>query len=172
MGRWRHRNSLPPASPSIDWVLQGELAIGPAPRSDFLPHLLGRRIQVILSLCSEMERPLPKELSDRFRCVRAPLPDSHYARIMEVEELAEAVDILHWNLLKRRPVYIHCLAGIERSPLVCVAYLCRYRQMDLLEALNWMAHVHPPTRPKKTQIQVVQHYLNHAPHSFNYDLRL
>ncbi len=164
MKLWRmfHR-AAPPAEPAIDWVLPGALAIGPAPSARFLPHLLARRIAVILSLCDETERSLPPELSDRFCCLRVPLPDSRYARPMEIGELGEAMELIHWYLQKQQPVYVHCLAGIERSPTVCLAYLCQCCQMDLLDALAWVTHVHDRSRPTSAQLEAVRQYLRQTP---------
>ncbi len=151
-------------SPCIHWVLQGELAVGCFPTRLYREPLGDRQIQVILSLCSEWEGQLPPEIRAAFCCLRVPMPDSRYTRPLEIEELSDAVDLVHWHLQRRRPVYVHCWAGMERSPLVCLAYLCRYRHLDWLDALAWMKQTHPPTQPTGPQLQVVRAYLAQVQH--------
>ncbi|NJN29247.1 MAG: dual specificity protein phosphatase family protein [Synechococcales cyanobacterium RM1_1_8] len=146
----------------FDWVLENRLAIGPLPRKGWLRLLEQQQIRSIISLCAESEGKLPQELHHRFRCARVVLPDSHSGEPLRLAELSEVVDLIHWNLQKRQPVYLHCLAGIERSPLVAIAYLCRHQSMDLLDAAGWLSHVHPPSRPLTAQLQVVRQYLLEA----------
>jgi atypical dual specificity phosphatase len=146
-------------APPFDWILAHRLAIGPLPKKAWLQSFEEQGIRTIISLCSEVEGKLPKAMAAQFRCVRVPLPDSHYRRSLIPAELEEAVDLIHWNLQKRQPVYLHCLAGIERSPLVAIAYLCRYCSMDLLDATGWLAHVHGSSQPTPSQLKVVRQYL-------------
>jgi atypical dual specificity phosphatase len=102
---------------------------------------------------------LPKAIRQGFRCLRVPLTDSRSVQPLDPFDLGEAVDLIQWNLSKQLPVYVHCLAGMERSPTVCLAYLCRYQQFDLLDALGWLRHVHPATRITGAQLSSVRHYL-------------
>lgn len=146
----------------FDWVLDHRIAIGPLPRKAWLADFEAQGIQSIISLCAEAEGKLPKVMTQQFRCVRVSLPDSRYRRSLTLCELEEAVDLLHWNVQKQQPVYLHCLAGIERSPLVAIAYLSRYRSMDLLDAVSWLSHVHEKSRPTSAQLKVVRQYLSQA----------
>lgn len=143
----------------FDWVLENRLAIGALPRKGWAQALEDQGIHSIISLCDEAEGKLPKAITQQFRCVRVPLPDRRYRRSLTVEELGDAVDLIHWHVQKQQPVYLHCLAGIERSPLVAIAYLARYRSMDLLDAVGWLSHVHGQSRPISAQLQVVREYL-------------
>ena len=146
----------------FDWVLDNLLAIGALPRKGWAKDFKDHGIHVILSLCDEAEGKLPKAIAQQFRCVRVPLPDSRYRRSLTVEELGDAVDLIHWHVQKNQPVYLHCLAGIERSPLVAIAYLARHRSMDLLDAVGWLSHVHRRSRPIPAQLQVVRAYLQNC----------
>jgi len=76
-----------------------------------------------------------------------------------VEDLATAIDLLCETLQTRGPVYVHCLAGIERSPTVCLAYLCRYQNLQVWEALNWLKSIHARTGITSEQLRVVSSYL-------------
>jgi atypical dual specificity phosphatase len=143
----------------IDWVIPGKLAVGGLPRSPLALTLVEHRIKVVLSVCPESEGHLPKAIRQGFRCLRVPLTDSRSVLPLDPFDLGEAVDLIQWNLNKQMPVYVHCLAGMERSPTVCLAYLCRYQQFDLLDALGWLRHVHPATRITGAQLSSVRHYL-------------
>ncbi|NES94615.1 MAG: dual specificity protein phosphatase family protein [Desertifilum sp. SIO1I2] len=144
---------------SPSWVLPGKLAVGRLPRVGEGERLAEQQIQVILSLCAEVEGTLPEEIVQNFRCLRYCLPDSHYATPMQVEDLAAVVDLVHQTVEQQTPLYIHCLAGMERSPTACIAYLCRYQGLELWEAMNWLKQVHPRTLPTEAQLRVIREYL-------------
>lgn len=148
----------PSSQHAIDWVLPQRLAIGSFPKASAQPVLVRAGIQTIITLCAEHEAWLSPEISQTFQCVRFPLPDSHYMRPLEVKQLELAVELLRESLGNNRRVYIHCLAGVERSPSVCIAYLCRYQEMEVWEALRWMKQVHASTRPTSDQIQVIHQF--------------
>ncbi|MCP9857658.1 hypothetical protein KBZ33_00415 [Cyanobium sp. Cruz-8D1] len=45
------------------------------------------------------------------------------------------------------PVYLHCMAGYERSPLLAVGLTARLRGIDMLAALAWVRRCHPMAMP-------------------------
>ncbi len=54
---------------------------------------------------------------------------------------------------------MHCLAGIERSPTVCIAYLCRYHNLEIWEATNWLKEIHPRSHPSASGMKAIQDFL-------------
>jgi hypothetical protein len=103
------------------WVLRGELALGPAPLLEqHLQDLQDQGLLAVLSLCSEQEAPPPAGLAERFHWRRWVLPDHKAGRPPELAEFQGAVEQLA-ELAPLGPVYVHCQAGVERSPLVCMA---------------------------------------------------
>ena len=109
----------------IDWVLINNIAIGKAPRKiKDIYKLKKYGINSILSLCSENEAPLIADLKEHFEHRRVVLPDHSYKRYPELQELNFALDVLK-DLQTFRPTYVHCVASIERSPLVCMGWLIR-----------------------------------------------
>lgn len=145
---------------SIDWVLPGKLGVGRLPKPGEGEILAKGNIKTVLSLCAEREGILPADITDTFQCCRVVLPDRFYDTVMRAEELGEAVAIVRSNLVKNQPVYVHCLAGIERSPTVCIAYLCRYENMELWEAANWVKQVHPNSLPSTFGLRAIREYLS------------
>ena len=139
----------------IDWVLVQELAIGPAPRADrHLDHLESEGIKSVLSVCSEQEAPPPAGLNERFSCKRLVLPDHNAQRLPKLAEIEKSLEIL-FDLRQQGPVFIHCVAAMERSPLVCLAWLVRYQGLSPQHALDYLMQVHPGTNPLPGQLALL-----------------
>lgn len=139
----------------FDWVLKDELAVGAAPRDvRHLEYLVAEGIAAILVLCSESEITPPKGYSSRFVIKRLVLPDHRCDRLPDLGELEGALAALA-ELRVHGPVYVHCLAGIERSPLVCLAWLVQQHQLTPLRALDYLMQVHPGTNPLPGQLELL-----------------
>lgn len=162
--RVKQRLGHPPSSPratrrAIHWALGGKLAVAAFPQPGDADELLKANIKVVLSLCSELEATLPEDITENFKCLRLVLPDRYYKEQITVEQLTEAVALVREQIENGLPVYVHCLAGIERSPTVCIAYLCKYHNMELWEALNWLKQVHPPAQPNASGLRAIREFL-------------
>lgn len=144
---------------TIDWVIPHKLAIGRLPQLGDGEQLIKANIKAVLSLCAEEEGILPEEITTKFQCFRLVLPDRHYNTKMTAEQLAEAVNIVHQNIENNPPIFVHCLAGIERSPTVCIAYLCKYHKMELWEAANWLKQVHSSSLPDDSALRAIRELL-------------
>jgi protein-tyrosine phosphatase len=139
----------------VDWVLVDELAIGPAPRAErHLDRLEAQGVRGILSLCSEHEAPIPSGQHERFRCERFVLPDHRAGRLPEPAELAAALDHLA-TLHEDGPVFVHCVAAMERSPLVCLAWMVSRHRQTPQRALDYLMQVHPGTNPLPGQLALL-----------------
>lgn len=139
----------------LDWVLVEELAIGPAPRADrHLDRLQEAGIKAVLSLCSPEEAALPGGISERFVHQRCVLPDHRAGRLPELAELEEALAELA-ALRCHGPVYVHCVAAMERSPLVCLAWLVSRHRQTPERALDYLMQVHPGTNPLPGQLALL-----------------
>ncbi len=139
--------------------------MGRLPALQHLPELEAAPFQVILSLCSEQEGSLPPEIMQAFDCRRVVLADSRYAEPMSLTDFTQAVASVHECVRQGQSIYVHCLLGIQRSPLVCIGYLCCYRNLTVIEALQWLKQVHPSTYPTAEQIQLIKQFLDEFSHS-------
>ena len=139
----------------VDWVLINEICIGPAPKKNkHLRILKELKVSSILSLCDRSESNLPDGQINDFKCHRIVLPDHTSGRNPTPEELILAVNKL--SILKSNgSVFVHCLAGVERSPLVCMAWLIKNKSFSTDSALEYMMQVHPRTNPLPGQIKVL-----------------
>ena len=147
------------AAPSryrIDWVLVQELALGPAPRAErHLDRLAAEGIAAVFSLCSAEEAPPPAGLAERFHCARLVLPDHRSGRLPELAELQQALAVLA-ELREHGPVFVHCVAAMERSPLVCLAWLVQRHGLTPQRALDYLQQLHPGTNPLPGQLRLLQ----------------
>ena len=46
------------------------------------------------------------------------------------EYLDTIIDYVRHHMLKERNVFIHCMAGMQRSAIICYCYLCKYEYPD------------------------------------------
>jgi len=139
----------------IDWVLVNELAISKAPKNIYDIEIIKKNgIVSILSLCSISEAQPPEGLDIMFKTRRIILPDHKYNRDMTLLEINNALDLLS-ELREYGPVLVHCLAAVERSPIVCMGWLIRNNNLSLQEALDYLMQVHPGTSPLPNQLDLL-----------------
>ena len=138
----------------ISWVLVRELALGPAPLATrHLDKLEAEGIRAVFSLCSEVEAPPAKGLTVRFHCRRLVLPD-HRVGLLGLAELEQALVVLG-ELREHGPVFVHCVAAMERSPLLCLAWLIRRHGLSQQRALDYLMQIHVGTNPLASQLAVL-----------------
>ena len=141
----------------IDWVLVDELAIGPAPRAPrHLDRLADAGIQAVFSLCGQEEAPPPPDLGKRFAHQRLVLPDHRSGRLPQEAELQAALKQLLSLHQEHGAVFVHCVAAMERSPLVCMAWLVQQHKLTPDRALDYLMQVHPGTNPLPGQLKLLQ----------------
>ena len=145
------------------WLDAGRLALGPAPRTlAHLQRLQQEGIVAVLSLCSTLEAPPPPQQEPMFACRRLVLPDRHTNRPLERSELEQAMALLK-ELQACGAVYVHCRAGVERSPLLCVLWVMREWRLPLQEALEYVQDVNPASCPLAEHLGCLQAWGAGAP---------
>jgi hypothetical protein len=140
------------------WILADRLAVGERPRSFAELRLLGFR--AILSLQEESE-PGPEDgpgEGQRFR--RVAIQDGLWGGVPSVAEIREAVGVVREYQAAGLCTYVHCYAGIGRSPSVCIAYLASSEGLGLGEACRRVAALHPQTEPTAAQLAAVALFLS------------
>ena len=147
----------------ISWVLVQDLAVGPAPvAARHLNRLEAEGITAVLSLCSTEEKAAPTDLEERFHCRRLVLPDHRSQGTLSIGQLEQALELLA-DLRSHGPVFVHCVAAIERSPLVCLAWLMREHGLSRQNALDYMLQVHPGTSPSAVHLMLLTQLSPAAP---------
>ncbi len=140
----------------LDWVLINEIAVGTAPtKQKDLLIIKNEGIKSIFSLCGDKEAPCLNQMLELFKCERFFLPDHKTGKIVTPDQILSALKILK-NLKKEGPVFIHCVASMERSPLICIAWLIKMHKLRLDEALNYLMQSHVGTNPLTEQLNVLK----------------
>ena len=139
----------------VDWILVDEIAIGKAPkRKEDFDLLLSNGFKSILSLCYQDEYEFDREFLKPFNYLNYPIPDHRKGKLPTTLEISEALNLL--DLAREKgPVFIHCFAAVERSPLICMAWLINKKKMNTNEALEYMMEVHPRTCPLSSQLKLL-----------------
>ena len=145
----------------VTWVLIDEVGIGKAPSKDKHAAVLAEAgIKSILSLCSPEEASLSIKIEENFVYRRLVLPDHKSSKSIKLDQLNQALDVIEEFLQSAGPVYVHCIAAMERSPLVCLGWLIRKHQLDPQSALDYMMQIHPGTNPLPEQLNLLNHVIS------------
>ncbi len=143
----------------LDWVLINELAIGKIPTKDNdLFYLKKKGIKSILSLCNKDEI-VEIENFNWFNYKVFVLPDHKTGKLPSIKDLRDALKELK-KLMNLGPTFVHCVASVERSPLLCMCYLVNEKKLSPLEALEYMMQVHPKTNPLASQLELLNEFNN------------
>ena len=84
------------------------------------------------------------------------MPDHRDGKLILKSELLKVVDILN-DLTKNGSVFVHCFACVERSPLVCMAWLVKYKSFSKLESLEYVMQINPGTNPLPGQLNILDY---------------
>jgi len=129
------------------WVLNNQLAVGPMPRSDRHWQQLEEAGFRSRFSCCYPEEETGLILPPGWSSDRVSLPDHREQEPMQESRLILALARAEALVKDAAPVYLHCLAGYERSPLLAVGLTARMRGIDMLAALAWVRRCHPMAMP-------------------------
>ena len=139
----------------LDWVLSNELAVGPAPlKKSHFEYLADKNIKSILNLCNEEEAPINEDFKSIFNFKRFKLPDHKVNKEIEIHEIKEIINIIE-SLKTSGAVYVHCFAGVERSPLICMAWLISKHKLSPQRSLDYLMEVHKGSNPLPSQYKLL-----------------
>ena len=141
----------------LNWnVVRHDLVVGSCPRtpSDLDALRVETRVSAVLSVqhddcLAKQEIDYPRQVRYGRRLgltmERCPLRDFDPAD--QQRGLPAAVCALYGLLRQGHRVYIHCTAGINRSPLVVLTYLTLIEGMSLEEAMTLLLRARPAVCP-------------------------
>lgn len=146
-----------PVAPALiySWVISGRLAIGPMPRSPgHWKQLEEAGFRSRFSCCYPEEDPL--SAPDHWLQGRVSLPDHRRQERLRPERLRLALDEAGTIMQVQPATYLHCMAGMERSPLIAAGLVARDRGIDLLAALDVIRLCHPRAKPIYSDLDVLE----------------
>jgi protein-tyrosine phosphatase len=136
----------------FDRVLPPQVFVGTYPENPEDIDELGRELQVTAVLNLQTEEDFGRlgcdwaSLAEAYRragieVCRVPIRDFDTADL--TLHLTEGVQALKDLLERGHTVYVHCSAGLGRSPSVVIAYLHWVEGVDLAEAIDQVNQRHP-----------------------------
>ena len=75
------------------------------------------------------------------------LPIEDWSAQAVIEHLDEAVKLLARLLEEGQVVYLHCTAGVNRSPSIALGYLVQVQRRPLAEGLDMVRRARPTAQP-------------------------
>ncbi|MEI6031825.1 MAG: hypothetical protein WCQ20_11765 [Synechococcaceae cyanobacterium ELA739] len=153
-------NRATPGPPlPYSWILTNQLAIGPMPVSPLHWQQLDQAgLRGRFSCCYPQEDRSPP-LPQGWLNAQVSLPDHRQQERLQQERLVQALSTAEQMLDTGAPLYVHCLAGIERSPLVAIGLTARRRGINLYEALDWVRRCHPAALPIYDHLELLEQVL-------------
>lgn len=144
----------------FSWIIPNRLAVGAFPTQSYqISYLSQMGITSVLSLTEPQEMSVPQDVYNQFVWQNVAIPDGARGGVPNLEQFQQACAILSRWHQKGHVTYVHCLAGVGRSPSVCIAYLIQIEGISLQEAIGKVQEIHPPTYPDSAQIEVLQAFL-------------
>jgi hypothetical protein len=142
---------------TLNWnAIRPDLVVGSCPMlADDLDEIrTGTGVTAVLSLQHDdcfadtgIDYPHHREHGQRIGLLMKRCPMRDFDTEDQRRVLPAAVRMLHFILIQKHRVYVHCTAGINRSPLVVLAYLSWIESMPAEEALSLVKARRPVAIP-------------------------
>lgn len=148
-------------SQRFSWIIPNRLAVGSFPKLDHeISYLTRAGITSVLCLTEPHEGKVPQDMYNRFVWKNVPIPDGAMGGVPELEHFQQACEILQRWHKKGHIVYVHCLAGVGRSPSVCAAHLTQIQGLSLDEAVATVQDRHAYAHPDPAQMKIMKEFLS------------
>lgn len=142
----------------FSWIRTRRLAIGGFPqRPSHWEALQAAGIRRVFSCCDPGEAPWQPPAD--WRAEQMALPDHRHSDPPSPALLGDALERLERLHNGGEALYLHCWAGMERSPLLAVGLLCRCEGLAFFEALAQVRALHPAARPITSHLLVLEQIL-------------
>lgn len=151
----------------ISCILPSELYVGCAPSGEKLEYLKRIGINAILDLTEDTDNYKPvKGIGEIFTYVKYSLVDVYkFSPLIgkgyppSQNQLYDIYKILSQWHQDRKVIYIHCRAGANRSPLICMLYLVTLKKMKINMAIAEVSMKHKDAKPNAYQLQALCEYV-------------
>jgi protein-tyrosine phosphatase len=114
-----------------------------------------QNIDVIISVgCN------PKHFLRNIETYKFSIPDSSTSDLTEIFE--ESSRLIHEKIQNRQIILVHCKGGINRSPMVIIAYLCKYCDYSIEDAIAHVTEVRKGARIQPHYLSQLNLWLNES----------
>lgn len=141
---------------NFSWLIEEKLAGSGIPTSfDELEWVLNQGIKSIVTMT---ENPLPENWIKEIGYLHVPTPDF---TAPNMEEIDNAVDFIHNNILEEQAVMVHCAAGMGRAGTILACYLVKYQKYSAQEAIEKVREERPGSIQSDVQEMAITFYEKH-----------
>ena len=144
----------------FNWILSNKFAIG-TPLTSQKDQLLlkEKKITSILDLrnkfdLNQINYQEQLDLYRIFKYIKIELPDHNSKRLANKVEINLALNNLQ-NLLKNGPVFMHCHAAVERSPLISIVFMHKFKGLTINQAYDYVKQQNPNTNVSFKQLKYI-----------------
>ena len=102
----------------------------------------------------EIDNKKQSLLYKEFNSVNLNLPDHNSKRLATKSEIEKAVNHLE-ELLMNGPVFMHCHAAAERSPLISIAFLSKIKNLSLTQSYEYVKQQNKTTNILLEQLKYI-----------------
>jgi hypothetical protein len=127
--RWRQTTTQTLVTPLTEYLF-----IGPYPTEDTARFLLENNIEIVVNCCAG-ERPTDPEIRKAFIVKDIAAVDSTEYFIL-MHNLDDFVSIINSARQAGKKVFVHCVAGVNRSAVLCAAYLMKAMKWGPIEVVR------------------------------------
>lgn len=142
---------------NFSWVIEGMLAGSGMPTSrEEMDWVRENDIKAVLTLTEE---PLPEQWLNNIDYLHVPTVDGSSP---DIEDIEKAVDFIDKNLKNDKSVMVHCAAGKGRTGTILVAYMMKFRGMNVKGAIEEIRSLRPGSVENGSQeiaLSVFEKYL-------------
>ncbi|EAS02295.1 tyrosine phosphatase (macronuclear) [Tetrahymena thermophila SB210] len=125
-------------------------SVGAALSKDVLVEL---NIKYVLTAMEEFKHPF-QDIITEYKIIR--IKDSKNENIINYFE--ESNEFMHKAISSNQNVLVHCFAGVSRSTSLVLAYLMKYQNKTLDEALNITKQARPVIQPNQNFLAQLKKY--------------
>ncbi|KAL4489447.1 hypothetical protein ABPG72_002743 [Tetrahymena utriculariae] len=125
-------------------------SVGAALSKDVLVEL---NIKYVLTAMEEFKHPF-QDIITEYKIIR--IKDSKNENIINYFE--ESNEFIHKAISNNQNVLVHCFAGVSRSTSLVLAYLMKYQNKTLDEALNITKQARPVIQPNQNFLAQLKKY--------------
>lgn len=142
---------------NFSWVIEGMLAGSGMPTSrEEMDWVRENGIKAVLTLTEE---PLPEQWLNNIYYLHVPTVNGSSP---DIEDIEKAVDFIDKNLQNKKSVMVHCAAGKGRTGTILVAYMMKFRRMNIKGAIEEIRSLRPGSVENGSQeiaLSVFEKYL-------------
>ena len=155
---WRKVHGIVAKKPTnFSWLIAGKLAGSGMPTSSAEFDWICK--QGICSIVTMTENALSDTWTQKIDYLHVPTPD---LAAPDMEEIDSAVDFIQNQIKQKKPVMVHCAAGLGRAGTILACYHVKYLRYSSTDAIDKIRQERPGSIQSKVQEIAIALYEKHV----------